>query len=183
MTACKEKTDVSLSDDTSVSSLIQKESTSQKSEISQEIVVYVSGAVRHPGVYTLKQGDRVYQAVELAGGMTREAKKDYINLAETVADAQNIHVITKKEFKKIHNKDKGIIGNVHGKTTDTDLVNINVDDEDRLMTLPGIGASKAAAIIAYREENGQFALKEDIQNVSGIGEATYADIEDLITVK
>ena len=62
------------------------------------------------------------------------------------------------------------------------LININTDNQEQLMTLPGIGESKAAAIITYREENGRFSSKEDIKNVSGIGEATYANLKDLITV-
>ena len=193
LTACKEETDVSLSDDTSVSSLEQIKDTQQQSQEVQEIVVYVNGAVKNPGVYTLKQGSRIYQAVAMAGGMTDKAKKDSINLAETAADAQNIHIMTKKEYQKYYDRNEDISADDqenYGGTMKTgqknedniSLININTDNQEQLMTLPGIGESKATAIITYREENGRFSSKEDIKNVSGIGEATYANLKDLITV-
>lgn len=193
LTACKEETDVSLSDDTSVSSLEQIKDTQQQSQEVQEIVVYVNGAVKNPGVYTLKQGSRIYQAVAMAGGMTDKAKKDSINLAETAAGAQNIHIMTKKEYQKYYDRNEDISADDqenYGGTMKTgqknedniSLININTDNQEQLMTLPGIGESKAAAIITYREENGRFSSKEDIKNVSGIGEATYANLKDLITV-
>lgn len=185
VTACKENTKVSLSDEPAVSALDQKESigeTTVKDDASNQVVVYVNGAVKRPGVYTLKPGDRIYQAVDMAGGMTSKAKKDVLNLAETVVDAQNIYIMTKKEYKNSQTE----LPNIHEKQendTNEDLVNINVADAEKLTKLPGIGQSKAAAIIAYREENGLFSSKEDIKMVSGIGDATYANIEDLITIK
>lgn len=185
ITACEENTEVSLSDEAAVSASDQKESIQEetaKDDTSGQIVVYVNGAVKRPGVYTLKPGDRVYQAVDMAGGMTSKAKKDALNLAETVIDAQNIYIMTKKEYKnrKAENWD---VHDEQESSAHTDLVNINSADAAGLTKLPGIGQSKAAAIIAYREENGLFSSKEDIKNVSGIGDATYANIEDLITIK
>lgn len=143
------------------------------------IVVYVNGAVKHPGVYTMHPGDRIYQAVDMAGGMTSDARKDALNLAETIADAQNIHIMTKSEYRKGH---KNNIRKQSG-DTDTKLVNINTADKEQLTILPGIGEAKAEAVIAYREEKGFFSSKEDIKKVSGIGEATYTNIKDLITIE
>ena len=137
-------------------------------------------------MYKLKNGDRAYKAIKKAGGLTKNAKKNNINLAETVVDAQNIYVMSKKEYKKSLSK-KSISGETNdslseNQDTNSSLININTASESELTKLPGIGNSKAAAIIKYREENGNFSSKEDIKNVSGIGDSTYSNIEDLITV-
>lgn len=182
MTACDEEPQVSLPEENSALVKNTAEGTQLQNDNLEEIVVYVNGAVKNPGVYTLKQGDRVYQAVALAGGMTKKAKKNAINLAETLADAENIHIMTKNEYKKSH-KGKKSTTTEQENSSDTDLVNINVDNQEKIMTLPGIGSSKATAIIRYREENGKFSSTEDIKNVSGIGDATYANIKDMITVE
>ena len=134
----------------------------------------------------MKNGDRAYKAIKKAGGLTKNAKKNNINLAETVVDAQNIYVMSKKEYKKSLSK-KSISGETNDSLSEnqdinSSLININTARESELTKLPGIGNSKAAAIIKYREENGNFSSKEDIKNVSGIGDSTYSNIEDLITV-
>lgn len=183
MTACREDTNISLSDDAAVSTTNQERMETSYAETSTDkVVVYVNGAVKNPGVYILKSGDRIYQAIDMAGGMTSKAKKDVLNLAETVVDAQNVYVMTKKEYKSSQTESAGMKKEQENES-DSDLVNINTADKERLTTLPGVGEVKAAAVIAYREENGLFSSKEDIKNVSGIGDATYANIEDLITVK
>lgn len=182
MTACNEEPQVSLSEENSDIVKSTAEGTQLQNANLGEIVVYVNGAVNNPGVYTLKQGDRVYQAVALAGGMTKKAKKNVINLAETLVDAENIHIMTKNEYKRSHKEKKGTTTEQENSSS-TDLVNINVDNQEKLMTLSGIGESKAKAIICYREENGRFSSIEDIKNVSGIGDATYANIKDMITVE
>lgn len=179
LTACgKEDVHMELSDETGN---IEQKSTESKNENKEHdsIVVYVNGAVKRPGVYTLRQGDRVYQAVDMAGGMSSDAKKDAINLAETITDAQNIHIMTKNEYKKGHKNNS----RKEADETNTKLVNINTADKEQLTTLPGIGGTKADAVIVYREEKGLFSSKEDIKNVSGIGEATYTNIKDLITIE
>lgn len=193
-TACQEQTDVSLSENTSVVSDKRNEESqvdSVENDKSDKLVVYVNGAVKHPGVYTLREGDRVYQAIDMAGGMTSKAKRDVINLAETVVDAENIYVMTKAEYKKSQTetldeteKQKEFLSDAgQEKDSNIELVNINTADKERLTMLPGIGDSKAASIITYREENGPFSCKEDIKKVSGIGDATYANIMDMITIE
>ena len=163
------------------------ESGSKKKETKNDnIYVYVNGQVKYPGVYKLNYGDRAYNAIKNAGGLTKNAKKNNINLAETVVDAQNIYVMSKKEYKKSLSK-KSISGETtdslsENQDTNSSLININTASESELTKLPGIGNSKAAAIIKYREENDNFSSKEDIKNVSGIGDSTYSNIEDLITV-
>lgn len=181
MTACKENEQTTLSGEPLASRCQQESIKNEEAEL-KKIIVYVNGAVRNPGVYTLNEGDRIYQAVDKAGGMTSKAEKGALNLAETVVDAQNIYVMTKKEYKNSFTENTDIPDR-QDKDVVAELVNINTADKDKLITLPGVGESKAAAIIAYREENGQFSSKEEIKNVSGIGDATYANIEDLITTR
>ena len=155
-----------------------KQDSSVQDETSENIVVYVHGAVKKPGVYVLHSGDRVYQAVDMAGGMTSDAEKRTLNLAETVSDEQDIYIMTKKEYDEKHeSNDK------EKQSMSETLVNINTADSKMLMSLQGIGEAKAAAIIAYREENGLFTSKEDIKKVSGIGDSTYSNIKDLITIE
>lgn len=195
VTACRKETDVSLSESTSMASLEQNESGQSDgvgNDKSYKVVVYVNGAVKRPGVYTLNEGDRIYQAIDMAGGMTSKAQKDAINLAETVTDAENIYVMTKREYKKSQAEDldgaekqekNSSTADGRGNDANVELVNINTAGKEQLTTLPGVGDSKAAAIITYREENGSFSSKEDIKKVTGIGDATYANIEDMITIE
>lgn len=179
ITACKEKKDyVSLSDEITQKDIDNKQDSSVQDETSENIVVYVHGAVKKPGVYVLHSGDRVYQAVDMAGGMTSDAEKRTLNLAETVSDEQDIYIMTKKEYDEKHeSNDK------EKQSMSETLVNINTADSKMLMSLQGIGEAKAASIIAYREENGLFTSKEDIKKVSGIGDSTYSNIKDLITIE
>lgn len=179
MTACKDKKDyVSLSDEITQKDIDNKQDSSVQDETSENIVVYVHGAVKKPGVYVLHSGDRVYQAVDMAGGMTSDAEKKTLNLAETVSDEQDIYIMTKKEYdEKYESNDK------EKQSMSETLVNINTADSKMLMSLQGIGEAKAVAIIAYREENGLFTSKEDIKKVSGIGDSTYTNIKDLITIE
>ncbi|MCI5935247.1 MAG: ComEA family DNA-binding protein [Lachnospiraceae bacterium] len=133
------------------------------------IVVYVCGEVKHPGVYELEAGSRIYQAIEKAGGLTAKAAKNSLNLADYLSDGQMITVVSETETDVAEAKEDA-------------RVNINTAEKDLLMTLPGIGASKAEAIVAYREDQGTFASTEDILNVSGIGNGVYEKIKDLIRI-
>lgn len=151
-----------------------------------DVFVYVTGAVKAPGVYCVKNDSRIYQVIEMAGGMTKKAQKDCINLADKVYDGQKIQVMTKKQFKEQKHKSSE---NTEAETSDFgnnneegSKVNINSATSDELTSLPGIGAAKADAIVAFREENGDFSSIEDIKKVSGIGDATFANIESMITV-
>lgn len=156
----------------------QKESVSGQEN--GDIYVYISGAVKKPGVYAVKEGSRVYQVLELAGGMTKAAKKDYLNQAETVVDSQNIQVLTQKQYNKMQKSDDK--PEIDNNKTEEEKISINSADISELMQLKGIGEAKAKAIIAYREENGSFTRIEDIKNVSGIGDSTFANISADITV-
>ncbi|MBM7582663.1 competence protein ComEA [Caldicoprobacter guelmensis] len=148
----------------------------------KKIKVYIVGAVRYPGVIEVEEGSRLIDVLELAGGATEEADLERVNLALKVQD-EGMYKIPKKGEElmvpdpNVSNTTSGIAS---GKGQQK--VNINTADEAMLDTLPGIGPSKAKRIIEYREQNGPFKSIEEIKNVSGIGEKTFEQIKDLITV-
>lgn len=148
------------------------------------VVVYVCGAVVSPGVYYFDEGDIKDSAIKAAGGFTEEAVTDYVNLAEKLKDGERLYVPCKSELET------GIVSyldetrdNKVANAVDSDgRVNINTAGKDELMTLPGIGESKAELIIAYRTENGSFNSTEELMNINGIKEGVYGRIKDRITV-
>lgn len=169
------------------------------------IWVHICGAVKCPDVYELPTGSRVYEAVKLAGGFTEEADESYVNQAQPLSDGVKVVIPTREQTRSLAAGEGdggiGIVGATGlqaddgnpGSTTGTDSgeasgtsadgrVNINTATETQLCGIAGIGATRAAAIVAYRQEHGSFARIEDIMNVSGIKEGTYAKIRDSITV-
>ena len=136
--------------------------------------VHISGAVARPGVYSLPEGSRLFDAVELAGGFAADADEDYLNLAAVIEDGSRYHVPT------IQETEEGSLPQQQG--TDK-RVDINHAGLEELMSLTGIGEGKARAIIASREEHGSFTSAEDIKKVSGIGEGTYNRFKDDITAR
>jgi competence protein ComEA len=138
--------------------------------------VYVSGAVHHPDVYTLAQDSIVKDAVEAAGGPTEEADLERINLALPVTDGQQVHVPRQGE-------DNPPVQAPSGQPVAGGKVNINTADSAALEALPGIGPALAQRIIDYRQTQGQFERIEDVMEVSGIGEAIFEGIQDLITTR
>lgn len=154
--------------------------TEQKQEPVQ-IQVYVCGAVKTPGVYTLPEGSRVYEAVAMAGGLLETADEKALNQARLLSDGEQVTVFTREEVE--NGADGSVSGGENGTGQDTvQKVNINTADANTLMTIPGIGESRAKAIIAYREENGTFASVEEIMKIDGIKEKMFEKIKDSITV-
>ncbi|MDD3339107.1 MAG: helix-hairpin-helix domain-containing protein [Lachnospiraceae bacterium] len=139
------------------------------------IMIYICGAVENPGVYTLPGQARVFQAIEAAGGLMEDASETYINQAKILQDGEQITIPTRDEAAQ------AVSGGADGTASDG-RVNINTADQTALMTLNGIGETRAAAIIAYREANGAFGSIEDIKNVEGIKDAVFQKISDNITV-
>ena len=161
----------------------QEPSTGNKADI----YVYISGAVEAPGIYVLKEGDRVYQVVEMAGGLTEGASPDGVNQARILEDGEMVRIPTKEEVAKDPSLSEASSASTGGSAAassskDDGKVNINTADEAQLCTLPGIGESKAKAIISYREENGGFSSIEELTNISGIKEGVYSKIKDLICI-
>ena len=140
----------------------------------QVLVVHVCGAVVKPGVYELKPGSRIADAVEMAGGFTGNADDSYVNLADIPEDGMQIYIPTKEEAVALRQEPQ--------ESASSGKVNINTADKVLLCTLPGIGEARAADIIAYRQENGGFSSIEDIMKVSGIKEGSFQKIKELIAV-
>lgn len=144
------------------------------------IVVYVSGSVKHPGVYELEEGSRVADAVYLAGGGTDEALLESVNLARVLFDGEQIHVPSKMdESSGSFAPASGPLGSA---SQQGQLININTASAEQLVSLNGVGEATADKIIAEREANGPFASKEDIMRVAGIGDKKYEAIKDKICV-
>lgn len=156
----------------------------------EEIVVHISGQVISPGVVTLKEGARLVDAIQVAGGTTEEADLEKVNLAYLLEDAQKIYIPSKEEKVDTMYILEGsgndvIVSDDNAKTSKEEkvMVNINTAKEEELQKLDGIGSSTATKIINYRKENGKFNTIEDIKNVSGIGENKFNKIKDKIYVK
>lgn len=150
------------------------------------IYVYICGAVTTPGVYAIEENSRVCDLFELAGGLTKEASKDYWNQARILVDGEMIYVPTMDEaMERTEEEWRKANGQVGQADTDSDKakkVNINTASLEELMTLPGIGESKALAILAYRQENGGFSSIEELKDISGIKDGVFSKIENYIVV-
>lgn len=157
----------------------------EDSLVKDNIYVHVCGAVVSPGVYMLKSGSRIYEAVEAAGGLTDEAAEESLNQAAALEDGQQIYVLSKEEVRQ-GNTVQGMPGasaqGVGGQNQDDGKVNLNTASKEQLMTLSGIGEAKASAIINYREEHGGFRKAEELMEVEGIKEGTYNKIKDQIKI-
>lgn len=146
-------------------------------------MIHICGAVMHPGVYELSEESRIYQAVEAAGGFTKEAAQDYLNQAQSITDGERLYVPTIEEVRQAMETGEIPGGFADaGADRENGLVNINTADEEELCTLSGIGSGKAKSIIDYRTQNGEFRKVEDIMQVEGIKEGLFAKIKDSITV-
>ncbi len=158
--------------------------SSKKSSSAAEVYVDVDGAVASPGVYRLKEGARVSQAIDVAGGLTAEADVTGLNRASKVADGQKIYVPKVGEQQAVTaggGADGGAVV-TSGANDAAGLVNINTASVAELQTLSGIGPSMAQSIIDERTKNGPFASVDDLMRVSGIGEKKLAKIKDGICV-
>lgn len=174
------------------------EAVSDKEMQQAMIYVDVCGAVANPGVFQLAAGSRVFQAIEAAGGYLPEAALTCVNRAGVLTDGQQLYILTQEEMERQGLDPAEMVGASDGQMNGSagtgqntgmtaqvqqdNRININTADEAQLTTLTGIGATRAQAIIAYREENGPFAAIEDIMNVQGIKEGTFAKIKDEIVV-
>jgi competence protein ComEA len=142
------------------------------------LFVHILGAVAKPGLYQLHDGARAVDAVAAAGGFTAEADRQQLNLARLVSDGEQIYV------PKVGEAGSGPPGSsaVGGAGAVGGKVNINTASESDLETLPRVGPTMAKRIIAWREANGRFATIEDLMSVTGIGEKTFAELKDLVTI-
>lgn len=147
------------------------------------VVVYISGAVAAPGVYTAAAGARINDIVGLAGGLGESAEATRINLAAPVADGEHIHIPAIGEAPMAAEQGSGTSGSPSDTAAQTaGKININTASVEELESLPGIGPALAGAIATWRQENGRFTTAEDLLEVSGIGNAKFAQLKDKVTV-
>ena len=154
----------------------------EKTEVSstQEAVIFVDikGAVKNPGVYQMKSGDRVKDALDAAGGLTAEADSQKVNLAKRLEDQMVIVV------PKVGEEAQEIPSGVTSKEASKEgKVNINTATVEELKTLKGVGEKKAEAIIEYRKKNGSFKTKEDLMKVRGIGKKLFESFQERIVTQ
>ena len=155
----------------------QQENPEQTEESLPEwIYVDVCGAVENPGVYRIEAGSRVFQVLEQAGGCTEDASLETVNQADLLTDGQKIRIYTMEEAgqmeKELQEEDPLLDGRV----------DINRAGKEELMTLTGIGETRAQAILAYRETNGNFSSVEELMQVEGIKEKTYEKLKEQIRI-
>ncbi|HEM5514532.1 ComEA family DNA-binding protein [Streptococcus suis] len=159
-----------------------EETSTEESEELSQLTVDVKGAVEKPGLYTLEAGARVNDAVEAAGGLTSQADPKSINLAQKLSDEAVVYVASKDENISVVASTTASSA-MSPEEKSTSLVNLNTATEADLQTISGIGAKRAADIIAYREANGGFKSVNDLNNVSGIGDKTMESIRPYVTVE
>lgn len=152
-------------------------------ETPQPIRVHVTGAVKNAGVYDLPAGSILKDALAAAGGAIDSATIDKLNLAAKLNDGQQIVIGETVTAAQPSTSNQQQATSSQPLAASNQLVNINTATLDQLQTLPKVGAVTAQRIIEYRTKNGPFTRVEDIQKVSGIGDATYATLAPLITVK
>lgn len=188
----KDKSDIVVS--TATNSLKKK----TKKENIENYKVDIKGEILTPGIYTLKSNSRVIDVIEMSGGLTENADTSVINLSKKITDEMVIIIYSKSEVKdfektketekivqeKCIKKDENALKNdacITDSVKTSGKVSINTATKEELMTITGIGDSKAEDIIKYREGNGPFKTIEDIKNVSGIGDSLFAKIKENIT--
>lgn len=171
----------------------------KKVDITNKIMVYITGEVKNPGIYELEENSRIKDVIEKAGGLKETADITDINLATILQDEDKITIPTKDKTMEEKQNTERIQSNKQSKTTEKSQnttsistnttgknqntkVNINTATQTELETLPGIGPSTASKIVSYRKENGKFKSIEEIKKVNGIGESKYKKIKELIKV-
>lgn len=157
-------------------------SITESTDLAQEdlvILVDIKGEIKQPGVYELAHDARLNELILLAGGFTENAEVRQINLAEKLSDQQMIYVPNQDELTFSIDQ---LVEDEEDMSQSSTTVNINTADLTELQELPGVGPSKAQAIIAYREENGLFKSIEGLLEVSGFGEKTFEKLKDSIVI-
>jgi competence protein ComEA len=137
-----------------------------------KIFVHIGGSVKHPGIYQLESGARVYEAVLAAGGLGAKANQMSINLARVLTDGEQLIVASNLQS----------VNQQFNIPTQPSLISINQASASQLEDLPGVGPALAGRIVDWRTANGGFKSKEDLLNVSGIGDKLYAGVKDMVTL-
>lgn len=157
---------------------IENTESYKEDEVEEKIMIHITGCVKKQGIVILKPGERIIDAIEIAGGATEEADLNKINLAYELQDGEKIYIPSKED-----EEEKSYISSNLNTESKNEKVNINKATKEQLQSLSGIGESTANKIIQYRKENGNFNSIDDLKNVPGIGDAKFEVIKDSITVK
>lgn len=184
LAGCRDKADafvrldteapVAETDNTEVTQEAVVEDRVSEAPAEEVVYVFVCGQVQNPGVYGMPSGSRVCDALAAAGGCLETADICVVNQAELLQDGEKVYIPAAGEELPVSEEE----------TAASDgLVHLNRATKAELMTLPGIGESKAEQILAYREEHGGFSTVEELMNISGIKEGVFQRIQDYITVE
>ena len=186
---------ISSSDKKSYNKMSGKDNHNDKKSNGQsQVVVYICGAVKHPGVYKFTAGSRINDAINAASGFKKGAARTAINQARVLEDGEQITIPTLKQVKRKQLSKTTDGDNFQDKTTDNEntdssekesqntLININTASAGELTSLSGIGQSRADAIIEYRQSNGKFQSIEDIMKIPGIKQGIFNKIKNKISV-
>lgn len=174
------RVDTTMWEETSLTTTAEVATDATKERAETMIYVDIKGAVKVPGIYQLKNQQRIWDALALAGGVSEEADTVQVNYAQKVKDQMIIYVPKKGEPvpQSLETLQESALAqqNQEGK------INLNTATEAELQTISGIGAKKAQEIIRFRDEQGPFKTVEELKNVSGIGEKTVERLKDMLTV-
>ena len=178
----KENTTINASIEESKNDIEEKENKEEPKEMGTGIFVHIDGWIQNPGVYEIKENDRVNTIIEKAGGLKEGASIKSINLAARLSDGDKIYIPNREEEKQIETTE--VKGNNTGtvKITKNSKININKASISELKQITGIGESTANKIIDYRDNVGKFKKIDDIKEVKGIGDSKYESIKDKITI-
>lgn len=175
-------------DSNSINLISEASHDNQTEQTKEYVYVHICGAVVNPGVYRAEAGARLYEFLELAGGLTANAAGDYINQAQLVTDGERIYIPNQEEIEALTleeimaGKPDKESANNNSDLSDTEsiFININTASAEELMKLSGIGQARANSIVAYREKNGKFKSIEELMNVPGIKEGLFHQISHMI---
>lgn len=172
--------DTTMWEETSLTTMAEVATDATKERAETMIYVDIKGAVKVPGIYQLKNQQRIWDALALAGGVSEEADTTQVNYAQKVKDQMIIYVPKKGE--SVAQSLETLQESAPAQQNQEEKINLNTATEAELQTISGIGAKKAQEIIRFRDEQGPFKTVEELKNVPGIGEKTVERLKDMLTV-
>ncbi|EFT94128.1 helix-hairpin-helix domain-containing protein [Enterococcus faecalis] len=174
------RVDTTMWEETSLTTTAEVATDATKERAETMIYVDIKGAVKVPGIYQLKNQQRIWDALALAGGVSEEADTVQVNYAQKVKDQMIIYVPKKGE--SVAQSLETLQESAPAQQNQEEKINLNTATEAELQTISGIGAKKAQEIIRFRDEQGPFKTVEELKNVPGIGEKTVDRLKDMLTV-
>lgn len=174
------RVDTTMWEETSLTTMAEVATDATKERAETMIYVDIKGAVKVPGIYQLKNQQRIWDALALAGGVSEEADTAQVNYAQKVKDQMIIYVPKKGE--PVPQSLETLQESAPAQQNQEEKINLNTATEAELQTISGIGAKKAQEIIRFRDEQGPFKTVEELKNVPGIGEKTVERLKDMLTV-